>query len=216
MFFNEKVSFLLIRELESESEAQIDTIESKSEVETTSLATEVVKIESDYPDSLSSRSLSPQPNSNSSKYAENQATVQAAENIKSHESNAIEIKSENIEPQYSCETCAETFDDLNIFEEHLKQHDREKNAHTCNVCGKTFSLVHNLRNHENVVHLGIRPFECQECGRCFSFAAGLKLHVHTHKPGKRSCKCIKCGKGFYTKNDLQHHLSTHASQEFGK
>ncbi|XP_029176199.1 zinc finger protein 91-like [Nylanderia fulva] len=87
---------------------------------------------------------------------------------------------------YKCNLCAQTFDSLNIFRNHLYYHSLEN--HPCYVCKLKFISYSELRKHFIFVHSDV-SIKCDKCGKFFAhFDYFVQHKKRCHNNGKKDSK----------------------------
>ncbi|XP_075042582.1 uncharacterized protein LOC142101984 [Mixophyes fleayi] len=114
-------------------------------------------------------------------------------------------RSHNIDVQFMCPLCPETFDNVSGFFEHQKHH--EPKTPVCLECGALFSDKSALEEHL-LTHIEEKIRVCQECGQCFTTQSELETHMRLHR-GDKQWPCPECGKCLYSKSGLERHQLIH-------
>ncbi|KAL9703145.1 hypothetical protein quinque_006663 [Culex quinquefasciatus] len=119
------------------------------------------------------------------------------------EKNLFETHVRHHDKSFQCELCEKRFASLEVLKNHEARHHEEgKKGYVCKTCDRTFSHVANLKRHE-LLHLGIKRFECDFCGKRFAQSNQLHVHRRTHT-GERPYTC-HCGKKFADNSTLCKH-----------
>lgn len=126
------------------------------------------------------------------------------------------MKKHSHQKVYKCvqHNCQKTFEDLDLFLKHTKQHTNDV-QYCCHVCLKTFSTLADLGIHQ-YTHDGKdrtsaknpRYYLCVKCKSKFTSSKAFDQHMSTtnhHFP------CTHCGKVFACERYLRRHLPVHGA-----
>ncbi|CAK1547532.1 unnamed protein product [Leptosia nina] len=121
--------------------------------------------------------------------------------------------------------CEESFDDLKLFEQHLRNdHTRKLAAHECKSCGYPASDTQHLQQHIEAEHREFTkkspkksqksnetsqkciPAVCPICNKTYSNKYNMFVHMESHKT-REEFTCNKCDKVYLSKGSLQKHTS---------
>ncbi|XP_078137646.1 uncharacterized protein LOC144537697 isoform X1 [Sander vitreus] len=119
-----------------------------------------------------------------------------------------EEASENVDGQYKCQKCGESFGSILERLKHRQRH-VVRRQYKCSLCEKIYSRASDLKRHQ-MKHTGERPFAC-ECGKSFTHVWLLNKHQQIHTR-ERPYPCTECGKSFTQVQILNRHLLTHNGQ----
>ncbi|XP_035700694.1 zinc finger protein 98-like isoform X2 [Folsomia candida] len=118
-----------------------------------------------------------------------------------------------------CDTCGETFLDLNSLQVHLvKVHG--KDPIVCDECGCTLTSRIGLKRHKLARHAGEKSGrhngkfdkKCDTCNETFSGFSSLQVHlIKVH--GKDPLVCNECGATFASLRGLRLHQKGHAGEK---
>jgi len=111
---------------------------------------------------------------------------------------------------YVCKVCSTKFEDVQAFNEHKRNHAKDKD-YACTECGMKFRKPYILRRHM-LIHTGERPFTCEVCGQQYTRAHLLKEHMRIHS-GERPYVCTVCAKTFVYSPALKRHMITHTGEK---
>src|SRR5277367_5026608 len=101
-----------------------------------------------------------------------------------------EIRSNEREKKYACNTCGKRFPDPSHLKIHERSHSGEK-PFNCADCGQRFSHKSNLTQHQRI-HTGETPFQCGHCPKRFKSSSDLRQHERIHS-GVKPYECGECG-----------------------
>ena len=108
--------------------------------------------------------------------------------------------------QYQCDSCSQSFTDLDGLDLHLQQHNGKKYAFKCELCDKHLASLIYLRNHV-ISHTENKRHKCDVCEVSFDHADLMRNHQVVHK--YNVFKCDKCIKSFATKHLYMSHMYKH-------
>ena len=91
---------------------------------------------------------------------------------------------------------------------HMQVHEgRKVKEYQCETCENTFSQVNDLNRHINTVHVGKKDYKCNYCEKTFSFRQTLNNHIYTiHEGHNKDYNCDECGKTFSQEGHLKSHM----------
>ncbi|XP_072487385.1 zinc finger protein 341 isoform X2 [Notamacropus eugenii] len=121
------------------------------------------------------------------------------------------------EQVYKCvvKTCAQTFQKLDMFLEHIKSH-QEELSYRCHLCSKDFPSLYELGVHQyshsllpqNSPKKDVTVYKCVKCVNKYSTPEALEHHLQT---ATHNFPCPHCQKVFPCERYLRRHLPTHGS-----
>jgi uncharacterized C2H2 Zn-finger protein len=118
----------------------------------------------------------------------------------------LEVSKSNCKSNF-CIECAEQFDDVEEFDEHLKLFHEKAAKHACIKCGKLFLHKRSMKKHLRELHSASRMTMCLQCDKkCHSnkeLIDHLKI-VHNIK----TITCTHCEKSFKCRRDLKRHMNS--------
>ncbi|KAJ7331906.1 hypothetical protein JRQ81_014086 [Phrynocephalus forsythii] len=119
------------------------------------------------------------------------------------------------EQVYKCvvKSCAQTFQKLDSFLEHIKNHQEELN-YRCHLCSKDFPSLYELGVHQYSHSLlpqhspkkDMAVYKCVKCVNKYSTPEALEHHLQT---ATHNFPCPHCQKVFPCERYLRRHLPTH-------
>ena len=130
------------------------------------------------------------------------STNRSSENISKTE-DADDIKEK--ESIIICGTCAEGFEDMNDFNQHMEQH-REFMQFECEVCSEKFQIEHQLKKHINNNHSEIREEPTVNCNEKSRQPRLFKNHDKTQHGASKSANCSLCNLTYEDTKALANHI----------
>ncbi|XP_032930979.1 zinc finger protein 341 [Catharus ustulatus] len=119
------------------------------------------------------------------------------------------------EQVYKCvvKTCAQTFQKLESFLEHIKSH-QEELSYRCHLCSKDFPSLYELGVHQYSHSLlpqhspkkDMAVYKCVKCVNKYSTPEALEQHLQT---ATHNFPCPHCQKVFPCERYLRRHIPTH-------
>ncbi|XP_074868337.1 zinc finger protein 341 isoform X2 [Carettochelys insculpta] len=119
------------------------------------------------------------------------------------------------EQVYKCvvKSCAQTFQKLESFLEHIKNH-QEELSYRCHLCSKDFPSLYELGVHQYSHSLlpqhspkkEVAVYKCVKCVNKYSTPEALEYHLQT---ATHNFPCPHCQKVFPCERYLRRHLPTH-------
>ncbi|XP_026512588.1 zinc finger protein 341 isoform X2 [Terrapene carolina triunguis] len=119
------------------------------------------------------------------------------------------------EQVYKCvvKSCAQTFQKLESFLEHIKNH-QEELSYRCHLCSKDFPSLYELSVHQYSHSLlpqhspkkDVAVYKCVKCVNKYSTPEALEHHLQT---ATHNFPCPHCQKVFPCERYLRRHLPTH-------
>ncbi|XP_074698875.1 zinc finger protein 341 isoform X4 [Strix aluco] len=119
------------------------------------------------------------------------------------------------EQVYKCvvKTCAQTFQKLESFLEHIKSH-QEELSYRCHLCSKDFPSLYELGVHQYSHSLlpqhspkkDVAVYKCVKCVNKYSTPEALEHHLQT---ATHNFPCPHCQKVFPCERYLRRHIPTH-------
>ncbi|KFW63416.1 Zinc finger protein 341, partial [Pygoscelis adeliae] len=119
------------------------------------------------------------------------------------------------EQVYKCvvKTCAQTFQKLESFLEHIKSH-QEELSYRCHLCSKDFPSLYELGVHQYSHSLlpqhspkkDVAVYKCVKCVNKYSTPEALEHHLQT---ATHNFPCPHCQKVFPCERYLRHRIPTH-------
>ncbi|XP_015265871.1 PREDICTED: zinc finger protein 341 isoform X1 [Gekko japonicus] len=119
------------------------------------------------------------------------------------------------EQVYKCvvKSCAQTFQKLDSFLEHIKNH-QEELSYRCHLCSKDFPSLYELGVHQYSHNLlpqhspkkDMAVYKCVKCVNKYSTPEALEHHLQT---ATHNFPCPHCQKVFPCERYLRRHLPTH-------
>nr|XP_056700328.1 zinc finger protein 341 isoform X3 [Euleptes europaea] len=119
------------------------------------------------------------------------------------------------EQVYKCvvKSCAQTFQKLDSFLEHIKNH-QEELSYRCHLCSKDFPSLYELGVHQYSHNLlpqhspkkDMAVYKCVKCVNKYSTQEALEHHLQT---ATHNFPCPHCQKVFPCERYLRRHLPTH-------
>ncbi|XP_030319149.1 zinc finger protein 341 isoform X2 [Calypte anna] len=119
------------------------------------------------------------------------------------------------EQVYKCvvKTCAQTFQKLESFLEHIKSH-QEELSYRCHLCSKDFPSLYELGVHQYSHSLlpqqspkkDVAVYKCVKCVSKYSTPEALEHHLQT---ATHNFPCPHCQKVFPCERYLRRHIPTH-------
>ncbi|XP_038613380.1 zinc finger protein 341 [Tachyglossus aculeatus] len=121
------------------------------------------------------------------------------------------------EQVYKCvvKSCAQTFQKLDPFLEHIKSH-QEELSYRCHLCSKDFPCLYELGMHQyshsllpqHSLKKDVAAYKCVKCVNKYSTPEALEHHLQT---ATHNFPCPHCQKVFPCERYLRRHLPTHGS-----
>ncbi|XP_009072783.1 PREDICTED: zinc finger protein 341 isoform X1 [Acanthisitta chloris] len=121
------------------------------------------------------------------------------------------------EQVYKCvvKTCAQTFQKLESFLEHIKSH-QEELSYRCHLCSKDFPSLYELGVHQYSHSLlpqhspkkDVAVYKCVKCVNKYSTPEALEHHLQT---ATHNFPCPHCQKVFPCERYLRRHIPTHGA-----
>ena len=108
----------------------------------------------------------------------------------------------NMNKQFKCDLCTKSFSRKDIFETHVKSHNKPIQEFSCDVCEKVFEQKRYLKAHVKT-HDPKEPLNCTQCGNAYESENGLRRHMKSVHPRDNIMKGDSVGFMIFDKDGSQ-------------